>query len=36
MQMQPLKSHRDFDPLILTEGGPVLNIYLIYSIFKQF
>ena len=36
MQMQPLKGRRVFYPLVHTEAGPVLNIYLIYSIFKQF
>ena len=28
MQMQPLKGRRVFYPLVDTEAGPVLNIYL--------
>ena len=36
MQMQPLKGRRVFYPLVHTEAGPLLNIYLIYSIIKQF
>ena len=36
MQMQPLKGRRLFYPLVHTKEGPVLNIYLIYSIIKQF
>ena len=36
MQMQPLKGRRVFYPLVHTKEGPVLNIYLIYSIIKQF
>ena len=36
MQMQPLKDRRIFYPLVHTKEGPVLNIYLIYSIIKQF
>ena len=36
MQMQPLKGRRVFYPLVHTKEDPVLNIYLIYSIIKQF
>ena len=37
MQMQPLESRRvSVIRSVHPEAGPVLNIYLVYSIFKQF